>query len=311
MDSPAGVPIGARSPLLSPKIGGDGAGRRVRSMGRFSRGWALTRQSWDVLRADASLALFPILSTIFAGLAMVSIWAPTLITRGVFDGQTVERNDPVVYAAGIASAYVSTFVALFFNVALAACAARSMRGEDTKVREGLAVAVRRIGPILGWTLISTTFGLLLRAFENRVPLLGKIVAGIAGAAWGIATFFVVPVIALEGVGPLTSLQHSAAIIKSRWGEGATGAATIGLVTVGFSLFLGTVAVFAVMMVLYNGQVLLGYAVLAVAVLLMFAAAVVSATLSQIFRVAVYEFALYGQTPAAFDGPRLQGAFQPA
>ncbi len=280
-------------------------------MGRFSRGWALTRQSWDVLRGDASLALFPLLSTIFAGLAMVSIWAPTLITRGVFDHQTVERNDPVIYAAGIASAYVSTFVALFFNVALAACAARSMRGEDTKVREGLAAAARRIGPILGWTLVATTFGLLLRAFENRVPLLGKIVAGIAGAAWGIATFFVVPVIALEGSGPLTSLRHSAAIIKARWGEGATGAATIGLVTVGISLVLGTAAVFAVMVLLTGGQALVGYVVLGVAVLLMFAFAVVSATLSQIFRVAVYEFALHGQTPGGFDGPQLQGAFQPA
>jgi hypothetical protein len=280
-------------------------------MGRISRGWALTRQSWDVLRGDASLALFPILSTIFATIAMVSIWAPTLITRGVFDHQTVERNDPVVYAAGVASAYVSTFIALFFNVALAACAARSMRGEDTKVRDGLAAAAGRIGPILGWTIVSTTFGLLLRAFENRVPLLGKIVAGIAGAAWGIATFFVVPVIALEGAGPVKSLQHSAAIIKARWGEGATGAATIGLVTVGFSFAVATAAVFAVIMLLSGGQALLAYAVLAVAVVLMFAAAVVSATLSQIFRVAVYEYALSGQTAGGFTGPQLQAAFQPA
>jgi Family of unknown function (DUF6159) len=279
-------------------------------MGRISRGWALTRQSWDVLKGDASLALFPILSTIFATLAMVSIWAPTLITRGVFDHQTVERNDPVVYAAGVASAYVSTFIALFFNVALAACAARSMRGEDTKVREGLAAAARRIGPILGWTVVSTTFGLLLRAFENRVPLLGKIAAGIAGAAWGIATFFVVPVIALEGTGPLKSLQHSAAIIKARWGEGATGAATIGFVTVGFSFAIASVAIVGVVMLLEGGQALLGYAVLAIAVVLMFGAAVVSATLSQIFRVAVYEYALSGQTPGGFAGQQLQAAFQP-
>ena len=270
-------------------------------MGRISRGWALTRQSWDVLTGDASLALFPILSTIFATLAMVSIWAPTLITRGVFDHQTVERNDPVVYAAGVASAYVSTFIALFFNVALAACAARSMRGEDTKVREGLAAAGRRIGSILGWTVVSTTFGLLLRAFENRVPLLGKIAAGIAGAAWGIATFFVVPVIALEGTGPLKSLQHSAAIIKARWGEGATGAATIGFVTVGFSFAIASVAIVGVVVLLEGGQAVLGYAVLAIAVVLMFGAAVVSATLSQIFRVAVYEYALSGQTPGGFAG----------
>jgi hypothetical protein len=279
-------------------------------MGRFSRGWALTRQSWDLLKGDGSLALFPLLSTIFASLAMLSIWAPTLITRGVFDHQSIERNDPVMYAAGIASAYVSTFVALFFNVALAACAARSMRGENTRVRDGLAAAARRIGPILGWTVVSTTFGLLLRAFENRVPLLGKIVAGIGGAAWGIATFFVVPVIALEGTGPLRSMQHSSVIIKARWGEGATGAATITLVTVGFSFAIASVAIVGVVVLLQGGQAVLGYAVLAVAVVLMFGLAVISATLSQIFRVAVYEFALYGQTPGGFNGPQLQAAFQP-
>jgi hypothetical protein len=278
-------------------------------MGRFSRGWVLTRQSWDLLRGDASLALFPLLSTIFASLAMLSIWAPTLITRGVFDHQTIERNDPVMYAAGIASAYVSTFVALFFNVALAACAARSMRGEDTRVRDGLAAAAHRIGPILGWTVVSTTFGLLLRAFDNRVPLLGRIVAGICGAAWGIATFFVVPVIALEGTGPLKSMQHSAAIIKARWGEGATGAATITLVTVGFSFAIASVAIVGMVVLLQGGQAVLGYAVLAVAVVLMFGLAVISATLSQIFRVAVYEFALYGQVPGEFNGPQLQAAFR--
>jgi hypothetical protein len=44
---------------------------------------------------------------------------------------------------------VSTFIAIFFNVALAACAARSMRGQDTKVGEGISAALRLIGPILG------------------------------------------------------------------------------------------------------------------------------------------------------------------
>ena len=127
-----------------------------------------------MLRGDASLALFPILSTIFATLAMVSIWAPTLITRGVFDHQTVERNDPVVYAAGVAigvscrrsSRCSSTW--RWPHARRARCAARTPR-----LREGLARGRRRIGPILGWTVVSTTFGLLLRAFENRVAAAGQ------------------------------------------------------------------------------------------------------------------------------------------
>jgi hypothetical protein len=63
---------------------------------------------------------------------------------------------------------VSTFIAVFFNVALAACAVRSLRGEDTTVGEGIRAALQRIGPILGWTLVAATVGLILRLVEERV-----------------------------------------------------------------------------------------------------------------------------------------------
>lgn len=277
-------------------------------MGRISRGWALTRQSWDVLKSDLSLVWFPILSTIFAILAAVAIWAPTAITRGLFDGQTVDQQDPVVYIAGAATAYVSTFITIFFNVALAACAVRSMRGEDTKVREGIKAAMSRIGPILGWSLLATTVGLILKALEDRAPLVGRIAAWIAGAAWAIATFFVIPVVALEGTGPWRSLKRSAAIVKARWGESATGAATIGVVTFLVTLLVVIVGSLGMVALAAAGQPLLGYAVLAVAFVVVLGISIVSTTLSQIFRVAVYEYAATGQTPGGFDPRSLQAAF---
>ena len=280
-------------------------------MGKISRGWALTKQSWQVLKSDFSLVFFPILSTIFAILAVVAIWAPTLITRGVFNGSDVDvnRNDPVLYVAAAASAYVSTFIAIFFNVALAACAARSMRGEDTKVRDGIKAALGRIGPILGWTLVATTVGLILKALEDRVPLAGRIAAWIAGAAWAIATFFVIPVVALEGTGPWRSLKRSATVVKARWGEGATGAATIAVVTVLFSLAVMIVGAGAMVALLAANQPLLGFAVLAIAVASIIGVSIVSATLGQIFRVAVYQYAVTGETAGGFDGQLLQAAFQ--
>lgn len=139
------------------------------------------------------------------------------MARGVFDGRHLDRYDPVFYIAGSATAYVSTFIAIFFNAALAACAVRSMRGEDTKVGEGVRAAVRRLGPILGWTFAATTVGLILRALEERLPLLGRIAVWLTGAAWAIATFLV-PVVALEGSDPIESLKRSAAVVKARWGR---------------------------------------------------------------------------------------------
>jgi len=281
-------------------------------MGRISRGWALTKQSWQVLKSDASLVLFPILSTIFAIIAAVAIWAPAVITSGIFNGQDVEINqhDPVLYITALASAYVSTFIAIFFNVALAACAARSMRGEDTKLGEGIKAALHRIGPILGWTLVATTVGLILKALEDRVPLVGRIAAMITGAAWAVATFFVIPVVALEGTGPWRSVKRSATVVKARWGEGATGAATIAVVTVLFSFLVIVVGAVAMMALLAANQPLLGVAAMAIAVVSIIGVSIISSTLSQIFRVAVYEYAVNGDTPGGFDSQLLQAAFQP-
>jgi hypothetical protein len=266
----------------------------------------LTRQSWQVLRADKSLVIFPILSTIFALLSVAAIWVSAAFARGVFEGRPVDRHDPVLYAAGVVTAYVSTFVAIFFNVALASCAARSMRGEDTTVGQGFSAAIGRIGPILGWTLVATTVGLILRTLEERLPALGRIVVWLAGAAWAVATFFVIPVVALEGGGPFRSLKRSATVVKARWGEGATGAATISVVTFLVTLLIvllggaGGVALFAIRMAP------LGIAVLAATVVAVIVVAFISSALSQIFRVAVYQYAVTGQTPGGFDG-RLLGA----
>ncbi len=286
-------------------------------MGKIERGKALTAQSWDVLKSDTSLLLFPVLSTIFGIVATVVIWVPTLGLRGLLDvidnkhpiHDLIDSHDPVHYIAAFGSAYVATFIAVFFNVALAACAVRSMRGEDTSVSEGLSAAFARIGPILGWTLVTTTVGLILRALEERVPLAGRITAWIAGAAWAIATFFVVPVVALEGSGPIDALKRSAAVVKTRWGEGATGAVVISAVS-GFALMaIMFIGVTGYVLLSQTSQPLVGALVIAIAAAAFLAVSVVSSALSQIFRVAVYQYATNGTAPGAFDGRELESAFK--
>lgn len=255
-------------------------------MDRIRRGWALSAQSWRVLARDRSLVAFPVLSSLAALLAAVAIWAPTLLTRGVLQGHPADSSDPVYYIAGVLTAYVSTFIAIFFNVALAACAARSMRGEDTRVAEGVAAAARRIGPIVGWSFVAATVGLVLKAVEERLPTVGKVVADLAGAAWAVATFFVIPVIALEGTGPVRSLRRSVHTIKARWGESAAGTATIGLVTFLVTFVLVLAGMAGAVALIVNDLAPLGLAVFALVFLIAVAMTFVSSALSQIFRVAV-------------------------
>ena len=276
-------------------------------MGRIATGWALTKQSWVVLKNDRSLVIFPILSAIFASIAVVVIMVPAVFADAIVQGGN--NQEGIIAAIGAAvTIYVSTFFAIFFNVALAACAARSLRGEDTKVSEGISAAMRQLGPILGWTLVAGTVGVILRVLENRLPLLGQIAVAIAGAAWSVATFFVVPVIAMEGTGPFASLKRSVQVIKAKWGEGATGQVAIsgatGLIVFGI-VFVGGAGVYALMAV-HLAPVAIAIGVVTAAAVIV--VAVVSSALNSIFRVAVYQYAITGQAPVAFDPQMVQAAF---
>jgi len=277
-------------------------------MERISRGWALTKQSWGVLKSDRSLVIFPMLSAIFALIAVAVIWLPTASMSGVLAGEAINEHDPVYYIAAAATAYVSTFIAVFFNVALAACAVRSLRGEDTTVGEGIRAAMQRLGPILGWTLVAATIGLVLRLLQDRIPLAAKIAVWIAGAAWAVATFFVIPVLALERSGPWQSIKRSVAVVKARWGEGATGTVAISAVTVLVVVIVMVGGAACAIVLFAAGLQQLAIAVIAIAVAAVIVVSIVSSALTEIFRVAVYQYAVTGATPGAFDNALLQNAF---
>jgi hypothetical protein len=124
----------------------------------------------------------------------------------------------------------------------------------------------------------------------------------------IATFFVIPVVALEGTGPFRALQRSAAVVKARWGESATGTATTGVATFLIGLAIALVGGVGGAALIAIRLLPLGAAVLAATVVAVIVVSFISTALSQIFRVAD-QYAVTGQAPGGFDGQTLQSAFE--
>jgi hypothetical protein len=277
-------------------------------MGRVKRGIRLAGQSWQVIRRDRSLLVFPILSAISIGIALVAIWAPAALL-GVFAGaESIDESNPVAIAFLVLTAYVSTFLAIFFNVALASCASRSFEGADTRVGEGLAAARERTGQIAAWALLATTVGLILQALEERLPLAGRLAVWLVGVAWTIATYLVVPVLAHERVGPIDALKRSGSIVRQRWGESITGNVGIGLIT---ALIGVTVAVvFGALAVGVANSAAAAVTVAGIGILCVALVAVVGSALTQVFNVAVYRFATLGEGDVGpFDADDLAHAFK--
>jgi Family of unknown function (DUF6159) len=274
--------------------------------GRISRGWALAKRSFEVLRADRSLVVFPVVSGIATLGAAIAIFGPATAIYG-----SSGRSEVVLVVAGIIAAYLLTFIAVFFNTALAAAAAQSLAGRDTSFTDGFDAARGRLPTIVQWSLVQGTVGLVLGLIENYLgdSIAGRIITGLANFAWSAATFFVVPVIALEGLGPKPAFHRSVTVLKARWGEGVVGSVSI----TGVVLLVALVP----LIVLGGGGIALmasapgaGAALLAVAVVIFLVAMVVAGTLNAIFRVALYQFATQGQAPGAFDSGQLQAAFAP-
>jgi Family of unknown function (DUF6159) len=272
-------------------------------MGRIGRGWQLSKESWAIVRGDRTLLVFPVC----AGVGAVLVVA---VLGGAGAG-FASSSEPVLIALAVVGLYIVIAISIFCSVALSACAARSLEGEDAKAREGWAAARARLGPILGWAAVQLVVGALISALQAVLrqgagQLVGALIGGLANFAWTIATFFVIPTLAFEGLGPWAALKRSTSIIRERWGEGVTGTFAIGAVVFLAAFLPGAVLValgIAAGSTLGAILILLGVAVFLVG-------AVVQNALMAVFKVALYRFALEDRVLGQFERGQLEAAFQP-
>lgn len=273
-------------------------------MRRFRTGWDLTKKSWHLLRERPGLASYPIAGGLLTLLVVAVVVGPGLYLLDT------GRETPGI-AAVVVGVYLASFVATFFCVGLAAAADRAFRGEPVSLGTGIAVARDLLGPIAGWALVSAVVSAIMAALESQRNLAGPILAALGGAAWGLITFLAVPVIAIEGRGPVATIKRSASLFRERWRGQVTGNVAIGGAVVLFGV-LPAVALIVVGFVLWtsegNGaEVAAGMVVLAVGAMLLAASVVVAQALRQVFGVALYRYAADGDVVAGFTERELASA----
>src|SRR5437762_791926 len=84
-----------------------------------------------------------------------------------------------------------------------------------------------IAVVACFALIAATVCMILRAIEERVGFIGRIVVGLIGMGWSLATYLVVPVLVARDVGPIDAVKESATLFKKTWGEIVIGQVGLG------------------------------------------------------------------------------------
>lgn len=281
---------------------------------RIANGWELTKQSWSLLKSDKQLMVFPILSSVACLLVLVSFALPMVATMDWSrlsdpDGRVHYFNGPIAYLVAFAFYFTNYFVISFFNAALIGAAMRKFEGESASVRDGLAVAASRLPQLLGWALVAATVGMVLRMISERAGLIGKIVIGLIGMVWSIATYFVVPVLVVEGVGPIDAVKRSGAIIRKTWGESLTANVGIGVIVMFATLLALAPAIAGIATTAAADTAVPAVIGIAATILLLLVISLVASTLQVILVAAVYRYAATGLVPEQFDGSTLRQVFR--
>jgi len=278
---------------------------------RISRSWQLGKESWKVLRENPTFMLFPVISTIvLVAVIAVSAGIGLAVFPGLRDGDTAGVSNGAGLVILFAYYLVSYTIVVFFNTALISAVLRVLDGGEASLGDALGLAMSRITAIVGYATIAATVGLAMSMLREKGGSLGRIVAIFGDIAWGIATYFVAPILAAEGIGPIDAIKRSAALFRRTWGEQVVGGVGLGLF--GLVIMLPTVLI-------GGGIIALGFAsgsaigiVPAVIIggLIIALGATIISTMGTIFRAALYRYATAGEIAPGFDADIVRGAFVP-
>lgn len=275
--------------------------------GRFSNSVALMKASANVLKMDKKLMVFPLLSGVATLMVTATFIAPLVALGGT--GVLAEGDGGYLeYSVAFFFYLVQYAVVFFFNSALVGAALIRLDGGDPTISDGLAIASKRMGPILGYAAVAATVGMILRAISERVGFVGRIAVGLLGMSWTLATYLAVPVLVTKDVGPIDAVKESAALFKRTWGEQVVGNFGLGWALVAMNLSWALVSALLIAgAAQLSGPVTVAAVVVAVVGFLFLA--LFGAALRGVYTAALYRYASTGEA-GLFEAGMVTQAFRP-
>ncbi|HWD38399.1 MAG TPA: DUF6159 family protein [Fimbriimonas sp.] len=276
---------------------------------RFNRSWQVAKESYAVLKANPSLAFFPVISGLATLIVSIPFIAALILTS--IGEHHVSKNiyTPMHYLVTAAMYFANYFVIIFFNAALVACANENLQGRPTTMSFGMRAAVQRLPQIIGWAAIASTVGMILRLISERTGVVGSIVSSIVGLAWNVAVFFVVPVLVIDRESPLAAIKTSTGMIKQTWGERIILGIGVGT-AMGILGLLVLIPIALAIGALVAGIWALGIFFFITAAMFILVLSVVGSAMTTIYQTALYLYCRTNMIPHGFQPSSLQGAFAP-
>jgi hypothetical protein len=276
--------------------------------GTFSDSWKLTRTSFRLIFEDRALLVFPLVAglSILGVLALLLFGEFLLFRPGLAFGAPGPSN--AVRALGVVLFLVAYFAMAFLSVyctaALVGAATLKLAGAQPTAADGWKVARVKLRRLIVWALITATVGLVIQAISSRLRGVGgAIIGAVGGVAWGVVTYFMIPVLLYENERPWPALKRSAHLFTSTFGRSLVTNLVLGLI-LGVGIVAGVILGVLGFVYLVGGALVLGLTLLGAGIAVAVLVALVGSAAEGVLRAALYRYATTGKIdpdllPAAY------------
>ncbi|HLC43692.1 MAG TPA: DUF6159 family protein [Patescibacteria group bacterium] len=279
-------------------------------MNTFKRSMALLESGRRAMKINKSLMYYPVISLI-ATIIMIAIMVGVGISATTSLPSFDFEHSWITWLLFIIFYLVAQFIGIFVNSAFFLAAEAALQGEKTTIKKTFHITWTLRKEIAAWALLTGTVGIILRAIEEKVDFIGKLVVSFFGLAWSLATIFAIPTMVRHRTKPIQTVKDSAKLFTKTWGENVVVEFSLGMVSafsflvlVSASIFTGSLffAIFTIPILAY-----IFWSVLVIAFLwfLFYLSAI-----ETVFRAALFRYAETGDYIGPFSKEMIDNAFKP-
>jgi hypothetical protein len=273
-------------------------------------GRALFSSALKNFNKDRFVLLFPVLALI-ANVCLVGSIAVAIFFSEPFWVSDSQLRPFAGLALAVALSVIVSFTHVLFQACVMCAANQRYSGFEPTFASAFKEASEKIGPLSVFSLVEATVGMILRAIRDNLKVVGNFLSFIGGLAWAVASYFAIPAILFEGLGPIAAVRRSADIIKTTWGSALRVNVVAGVLFVfAWILAIGGVVggLFLAIGDPYNYQPTAGFTVIGLSIVFAFALALVQGSVMSYACVALYRYAT-GKPMPEFDANLMAAAFK--
>lgn len=272
----------------------------------MQRKQTLLRQSFAIMLQHKHLFVLPLCSTV-ACLILLSL---ALIPIHHFE----ELHQPIthmellhvawLYLLFLLVLFFAHQIIFFFNATLTDNLNHQLQNVPTALNKSFNVAALRSWKLYLWNCFGATVGIVLMLFHAQSRKNKTITTLLSKQHWLIASYFVIPIIVIQNLGPIAALKKSGQLISDNWGVVIKPAFSYALLVIGARL----IAFIPLVIALYVGGKINIFIGSFMTVFLMMLISMVNTSTRSILSLVLYLFADEKLVTSGFNEKDLRGAF---